>query len=929
MGNKNNPYFSRKLKSFLHDPIDKCFDIPTHEGRAEKYAEALGIRNVRGAKGLDWIDSCMERNLLPGGVIQGFNEIRHPLWEGKIEIEVRDKENIFQKMQIIFSELGKEFSSIDDRWKFFYLYRNLQDFIFSRIQKEDWAKYLPLLPADTRIPDHSMWEHLKIASAIDALRDEENKLLYQNNSLFLFTIGPVQSFISQARKTQDFYMGSFILSFLTFKAMEEVIDKYGPTNIIYPDLYKQPLMDWWIKKNLDFKPSGLDENSLQIPTIPNRFIAIIPTTDKNEIKELAEGMIKKIKNLVKKEIKEKILKELDIHIRGETESKIISQLSEFPEIFWVAVPWKIDNKDVDFDDLKDYFEEDEIKKYRNFWDFASKKGEYTPNIGLLYGLLYTITEKSMGARKNIRKFYQPAVEERGRKCSVCGERDVIFFRESKNEKKFTRFFESDKSQQDIPLVDLTDSQKVSVKFLADGEGLCAICFIKRAFNIYLEEISDIFKDLSFPSTAEVACADFKYKALENAKEEYFNYHNEVKNILKEKLPQSSPLPKMKHLFDENKINVDGQLFFEENLREKYFEKEFGVPLGAEDVDNLKKELKAITNKIGKPNSYYALIYLDGDNMGKWLSGELLPGIENAYNTETWENLPSDFKEDLMKILSNEEHLLKKHPKKPLTPAIHAAISSALRNYAIEFVRKIVEEEHLGKLIYAGGDDVLALVNLRDLLDVMQKLRWAFSGEVNLENGEIEVDLENKTGFVKMDGRYLLTMGPKATASIGVVIAHYKTPLKIVIDKVFDMEKEAKKDEKDSFAICLMRRSGEERVAKAKWKCEKDTVEILKSLKRAFDENEELTISKGFIKKVASEFERLKNEEGNFPATGSIFDYEVLRLLNRSYQGPKGKKKEFIEFIWDDMKNLFWMIGRNIDNFVNFCIIATFLNKGED
>ncbi len=35
------------------------------------------------------------------------------------------------------------------------------------------------------------------------------------------------------------------------------------------------------------------------------------------------------------------------------------------------------------------------------------------------------------------------------------------------------------------------------------------------------------------------------------------------------------------------------------------------------------------------------------------------------------------------------------------------------------------------------------------------------------------------------------MGKNATASMGIVIAHYKEPLKIVIDKVFKMEKIAK------------------------------------------------------------------------------------------------------------------------------------------
>lgn len=108
-------------------------------------------------------------------------------------------------------------------------------------------KYIPLFPADTRIPDHSIWEHSKITSAVNALWDDENKSLLQNNSLFLLSIGPVQTFISQTRKTQDLFMSSFLLSYLTFVAMEKIIEDYGPTNIIYPDLYKQPLVDWWLE----------------------------------------------------------------------------------------------------------------------------------------------------------------------------------------------------------------------------------------------------------------------------------------------------------------------------------------------------------------------------------------------------------------------------------------------------------------------------------------------------------------------------------------------------------------------------------------------------------------------------------------------------------------------------------------------------------
>ncbi|MEO0260679.1 MAG: type III-B CRISPR-associated protein Cas10/Cmr2, partial [candidate division WOR-3 bacterium] len=482
-----------------------------------------------------------------------------------------------------------------------------------------------------------------------------------------------------------------------------------------------------------------------------------------------------------------------------------------------------------------------------------------------------------------------------------------------------------------------------LKFLADGEGLCAVCFIKRTFEIYLEkEVSYIFKDLTFPSTAEIALADFKERAINNANKEFSNFQEKFKAISQSKFPKVKPMPILVKLFDD-KENLEGSWFFIENLTEKRLKEDLEVEkVDEKEIRELRESLTAITNKVGKPNPYYALLYLDGDNMGKWLSGELLPQIEDAYNSEVSErirNMEAVIKEDDKKVRTTFIEGLKKYlPRKPLTPAIHASISTALRNYTIEFVRKIVEEEHLGKLVYAGGDDVLAFVNLKDLFDVMQKLRWAFSGQIKFENGEIKVDLSNKTGFVEKDGRYLLTMGPKATASMGVVIAHYKTPLQIVIQKVFEMEKKAKKEGRNRFAICLMKRSGEERMAIAKWKYDdkEDTIDTLKEIAKSFDENnEEGYIAKGFIQKFALEFKHLKNEKGTYVGIGDIIKLELSRLLNRSFSSPKDRKiskderRKFTENLCSKMNELFYNIGENLDYFINFCIIATFTHKGED
>ena len=46
----------------------------------------------------------------------------------------------------------------------------------------------------------------------------ENK---SKNLMLMFTIGPVQSFIEAARKTEDLWMGSYILSYLVATAMDK------------------------------------------------------------------------------------------------------------------------------------------------------------------------------------------------------------------------------------------------------------------------------------------------------------------------------------------------------------------------------------------------------------------------------------------------------------------------------------------------------------------------------------------------------------------------------------------------------------------------------------------------------------------------------------------------------------------------------------
>jgi CRISPR-associated protein Cmr2 len=91
--------------------------------------------------------------------------------------------------------------------------------------------------------------------------------------LFLFTIGPVQSFIAQARKTQDLYAGSRLLSELSKAAADAIKAKGG--KVIFP--------------------SNTEGESL-----PNRLLAEFTNVVEAELKQKGESIANTIETVIEK-----------------------------------------------------------------------------------------------------------------------------------------------------------------------------------------------------------------------------------------------------------------------------------------------------------------------------------------------------------------------------------------------------------------------------------------------------------------------------------------------------------------------------------------------------------------------------------------------------------------------------------------------------
>jgi len=536
--------------------------------------------------------------------------------------------------------------------------------------------------------------------------------------LFLFTVGPVQSFIAQARKTQDLYAGSRILAELVFDAAD--CAQKHQVELIFP------------------------RNIKKGSSVPNRFIGKISGISESEMQAIGEE-VEQIVQAKFKNLAEKALREAKV-----TGSKAFDQqIANHLEINWLFHPIQGEDDDA----------------YRD---------------------AYIEIETFLASVKNARVFQQydytapQTWGEKGRKCSLDGERNALFFGEETNP-NYSR------------------QGKIVNKggfWLNQNEGLSAVSFTKRGFK---EE----GKTKEFPSTAEVA----------------------IMNVTSRK--GSSFELFRKCLGD---IEFDAQLCYKENITEKYLSKN-GYVLKC-DIQSL-QNLRAGAFPDSELSSYYALVAFDGDKMGKFLSGH-----------------PSVFKgTDLIKFQGD--------------------LSARLSEFA-KAVEEYFKNEDKGAIVYTGGDDFLGFVNLVSLFDVMRWLRETFHNMVSKPLSE--------NGYFVQDTKF--------TFSAGIAIAHYKTPLDIVLKKARELEKMAKNDgDRDAFAIGVMKKSGECHETCYQWELG-ENLKYWKAIEDLVGYFEQGYCSETFVRSLAREFYLLKDGDGNVPDNGMV-KLELARLVKKSMT-QKGK-----------------------------------------
>lgn len=204
-----------KLAAFLHDPPGKAFDIANHYAAAESLMREAGLtdeeerdRLQERVKPADWFASSVERFVFPKGKCstmfngQEGSSFIHPLSSTPYLVQGNMTDQKDHLNGIISSSIGGA-ETEDPRILFFLYWRRWLENVASSDPR--FASDLAYLPADTRIPDHTIWNHMTVTSALAGCLDEKGQL---QPALLLFQLGPVQTFIAQARSTRDLWSGS-------------------------------------------------------------------------------------------------------------------------------------------------------------------------------------------------------------------------------------------------------------------------------------------------------------------------------------------------------------------------------------------------------------------------------------------------------------------------------------------------------------------------------------------------------------------------------------------------------------------------------------------------------------------------------------------------------------------------------------------------
>ena len=365
------------------------------------------------------------------------------------------------------------------------------------------------------------------------------------------------------------------------------------------------------------------------------------------------------------------------------------------------------------------------RQTQNFWEVLWTAGT-GPDDGSL-----------LARRKHWRSYYP--LEEPGDKCTVMHDLQelsgFVRARGRGQRKRQDEFWEQIRNDPCVGLLNLREDER-----------LCAIAFVKRLFPLVTEALGWKVDATQWPSTVYLGAWPWMKQAYTTASQEAERYAKEVEEVAKEVPGTVLSRPPIGDIGSKADIlaRLDANWFHLNFVRD-----DRRCLLPTEDTENperrehlvrLLKEVYEATDSsgrpLGKPSSFYALLKADGDRLGK---------------------------------------LVREIGPKPVGKAL------------ARFTREVPEvvRQHDGVTVYAGGDDVLALLPVPRALLCAETLSDRYRSTFDGDTGAIP------------------------TLSAAVVFAHIRLPLRSVLSEAGRLLDDVAKDDngRDSLAVGALKPGG--------------------------------------------------------------------------------------------------------------------------
>jgi CRISPR-associated protein Cmr2 len=322
------------------------------------------------------------------------------------------------------------------------------------------------------------------------------------------------------------------------------------------------------------------------------------------------------------------------------------------------------------------------RQFETFW------GAVEWGNGKNYDATYRELSRLIEARKTLRNF-EGAVEP-GLKCSQCGKLQSLQVHEGYDARKSRSYWELAAGARGNLLH----------RFRAN-ERLCSSCVACRlAGRVYFAAEGRYPADGSYPSTSAIAVTPFVDQLLKQQTQlagpaaRFVEATTALRDELGVGPLNVSPYKVTSGASGiwQSLLRFEGDWFYSTTYDGARLKREYGVEPSDATLKGAKNGLREFQaawrlKKIADPGGYAGLIVADGDNVGEWISGTLGPKGGGAVR--------------------------------------HLALSEKLSRIPSE-ARRIIEGGGMGRVVYSGGDDILALVPAANSLACLDKLAAAVS-----------------------------------------------------------------------------------------------------------------------------------------------------------------------------------------------------------